>query len=101
MFSMPNKKTVMFSFDNRDYVLTPGFALVREIEEELGGISLLRGRFLQNRWEVSELVTLMQMMLQAAGETVDYDVLGGRMLEEGMGRYLVAVLSLFELVLAE
>lgn len=79
----------VLSFNNRVYVIHPDFALVREIEEELGSASLLLERFSRGGWQISELVTLTQMMLQSVGETVDYLVLGNCMLRDGLQGYLL------------
>ncbi len=86
-------------FGNRVYIVSPDFPLVREIEHELGSIAALLERFSQQSWEVSDLVTLTHMMLQSAGETVDYLRLGNTMLREGLGRYLSTAQSFLQLAL--
>ena len=93
------KNGVPLRWENRVYAVVPDIRLVEEVEGELGGIAELEERFLCNRWEVSELVTLVQMMLQAAGRTVDYAQLGNRMLTEGLGHYLPAASTFLQRVL--
>ena len=93
------KNGVPLRFKNKVYAVNPVFELVREIEHELGGIAELEERFADMSWEVSDLVTLIHMMLQAAGETVDYLSLGNAMLKEGLGRYLSSAQSFLRLVL--
>lgn len=74
----------------KPYEIRPDFALVREVERELGSIPALAQRFAQMDWMVADLVTLTQMMLQSAGETVDYVTLGDAMLKGGLNQYLRA-----------
>jgi hypothetical protein len=94
-----NKNTIPLRFENRLFVIKPDFSLVREIENELGSISTLRENFLRNGWLVSDLVTLVQMLLQAAGRSVDYLLLGNAMLCEGLMDYLAAVQVFLDMVL--
>ena len=83
-------------FKNRVYLINPDFGLVREIEHELGSAVQLLERLSRQDWKISELVTLTHMMLQAAGETVDYLFLGNQMLralEQRMAIHGATVLS--------
>lgn len=90
---------VTLRFGNRVYVVSPDFTLVQEIEHELGGTAALQDAFLHGKWKISDLVTLTHMMLQAAGETIDYSKLGNQMLRDGLGGYLSAVQSFLRLTL--
>ena len=72
--------------------------LVIEIEQELGALAMLRQKFSACVWKVTDLVTLTQMMLQAAGTTVDYMELGNDMLKVGLGPFLGAVRQLLDIV---
>ena len=94
-----HNKTVPLRFENRVFVVAPDFALVREIEDELGSITALREDFARSDWHLCDLVTLVHMMLQAAGKTVDYIHLGNQMLEEGVMHYLAAAQVFLDLVL--
>lgn len=97
---MPSaESSIALCFKNKVYLVQPDFELIREIEGELGSAILLLESFSQKSWKVSDLVTMVHMMLQAAGETVDYFLLGNQMLKEGVSRYLSAVLSFLQLVL--
>jgi hypothetical protein len=96
---MTKTNTIPLRFENRMFVIKPDFSLVREIENELGSISALRENFLCNGWLVSDLVTLVQMLLQAAGRPVDYLLLGNAMLNEGLMHYLAAAQVFLDLVL--
>jgi len=87
-------------FRNKAYTIRPDFALVREIEHELGSVATLQGCFSDMSWEISDLVTLTHMMLQAAGETVDYLALGNAMLREGLRHYLSSAQSFLHLALS-
>ncbi len=95
----PVKNSVPLCFKNKVYAVYPDFGLVREIEHELGSISALLDHFTCQNWKISELVTLTHMMLQAAGETVDYLSLGNQMLRDGLNRYLASAQSFLQLVL--
>lgn len=94
------QKSIPLRFKNKVYAVQPDFALVREIERELGSAAILHERFSGMSWEISDLVTLTHMMLQAAGETVDYLSLGNLMLREGLRHYLSAVQSFLRLVVS-
>lgn len=82
------------------YKVTPDFALVCDIEDELGGIAGLAARFSKGEWKVSELVTLVHMLLQAAGRTDDYRELGNAILSEGVDGHVASVSRFFGLILA-
>ena len=98
--NMPEDKNgIPLRFKNRVYIICPDFRFVHEIEDELGGIPALQERMSQKDWKISELVALIHMMLQTAGETVDYLLLGNLMLKEGLDRYLAAARSFLQLVL--
>lgn len=87
-------------FKNKVHIIHTDFALVREIEHELGSIAALQERFSDMSWEISDLVTLTHMMLQAAGETVDYLSLGNQMLREGLRPYLSTAQSFLRLTVS-
>ncbi len=93
------KHSIPLKLENRVYAVQPTFSLVREIEHELGGIADLRARFAGDAWRVSDLVVLAQMMLQAAGKTVDYVALGDALLREGVAHYLAAAQVFLDMVL--
>jgi hypothetical protein len=83
-------------FKGKIYTINPDFKLMREIEHELGSLAKLQERFSQMSWEISDLVTLTHMMLQSAGETVDYLHLGNLMLKEGLRCYLSSAQSFLQ-----
>lgn len=93
--------SIVLRFDNRDYRVTPCMALVSDIEGELGGVENLLFRFTHGFWKVSDLVTLVHMMLQEAGLTVDYAELGERMLKEGLQGYLQHAEKLLKAILGK
>lgn len=81
------------------YKVTPDFALICDIEDELGGIAGLAARFSKGEWKISELVTLIHMLLQAAGRTDDYKELGDAILSEGVESHVVSVSRFFSVIL--
>src|SRR5262249_35833461 len=93
------KNSIPLRYEQRDYTVAPDFTLSREIERELGGIAALKENFRGGGWLVSDLVALMQMLLQAAGKTVDYVLLGNAMLKEGLLQYLAAAQVFLDMVL--
>jgi len=97
---MSNKtNTLPLRHNNRLIIVKLDFLLVREIEDEFGGLPALQEKFANNNWQVSDLVTLVQMLLQAAGSTVDYVLLGNTMLREGLPHYLATVQAFLDMVL--
>jgi hypothetical protein len=96
---MTKINTLPLRFDSRVYTIVPNFTLIREIERELGGIAALKENFSRGSWLVTDLVALMQMLLQAAGKTVDYILLGNAMLKEGLLQYLAAAQVFLDMVL--
>ena len=82
---MNNK--IVIPYLDRNFNLTPDMRLVIEIEQELGALAMLRQKFSACVWKVTDLVTLTQMMLQAAGTTVDYMELGNDMLKAGLAPF--------------
>jgi hypothetical protein len=97
----PENDSIPIRFKNRVYALRPDFSLIREIEQELDGLPALREKFTGAGWTISELVTLTQILLQAAGETVDYLHLGNQMLQEGLGRHLSSVRTFLHVALQD
>lgn len=81
------------NFNNRIIVVEPTIVLIAEIEDELGSIPVLAEKFMCREWKVTDLVTLIHMMLAAAGQDVDYRILGNSMVREGLGAYLAASTS--------
>lgn len=79
---------VTLRFEERLYQVTPDTSLICDIEDELGGIPALADRFASSGWKITELITLVQMMLESAGRTMDFRALGNKMLEEGLDDYL-------------
>lgn len=82
---------IAINFDSKAYYVEPKFEIIREIEEELGSTSDLLARFAKDQWKVSELVTVMHIVLNYAGKTIDYVELGNSMIREGLGNYLLFV----------
>jgi hypothetical protein len=93
--------SVVLRFGGRDYRIAPDMALVADIEGELGGVENLLFRLTNGFWKVSDLVTLIHMMLQAAGRTVDYAELGDLMLKEGLPAYLLQAEGLLKAILGK
>jgi len=79
---------ISIKFDSKSYCIEPKFEIVCEIEEELGSTPELLIKFMRDQWKVSELVTLIHIILQCAGQTVDYMELGNIMVKDGLGSYL-------------
>lgn len=80
-------------------LLKPTFSLVSAIEQELGSLSRLRADLADGVWKACDLVCLTHILLAAAGETVDYRVLGERMIREGLAAYRAAAETFLDKVL--
>ena len=81
--------------------LTPGIRLILDIEEELGSLAGLLEKLQGQSWKVSELVTLVHILLEHEGRELDYIVLGQRMLEEGLRGFLASAVEFLRLCLQE
>jgi hypothetical protein len=92
---------VQIRFDSKIYSIVPEITIIADIEDELFGVALLLHKFSHQEWKVSELVTVVQMLLQSAGQTVDYRLLGNWIIAEGLEPYLVAVIDFLGLVLGK
>lgn len=79
--------TIAIPYDNRLYKVEGDMMLVLEVEEELGPLPLLREKFMTGRWAVTDLVSLMHILLSRTGRSIDFCALGTHMLEQGLGRY--------------
>ena len=95
---MSAQHTVL-SFGNRVYRIFPDMGLVCDIEDELGGVAGLAEKFSGQQWKVSELASLIHMMLQSAGQSVDYRLLGNRMMTEGLAPYAAAAQNFLKQIL--
>ncbi len=82
---------ISLTYAERCFVIHPDMRLVAEIEGELGGVPALKQKFDTANWTVTELVALVQMLLQQAGKPVDFIELGDRMLVDGLVPYLKSV----------
>lgn len=90
---------VFIPFDKRLYAAKPEIFLIHEIEEELGSIPALVQKFDNNQWLIGDLVTLVHILLQSAGRTVDYRDLGNSLLTEGLHLYSGVVVDFLNLCL--
>jgi hypothetical protein len=79
---------IKLTYAERCFTIHADMRLVAEIEGELGGMPALKHKFDTEGWTVTELVTLVQMLLQQAGKAVDFIELGDRMLKDGLLRYV-------------
>jgi hypothetical protein len=70
--------------------------LVFEIESELGALAMLRQKFSCCAWKVTDLVTLVHMLLQAGGVSADYMALGDEMLRRDLKPFLKAARQFLE-----
>lgn len=76
------------TFEDRAYEIDSKFEIICEIEEELGAVSELVERFARDKWAISELVTIIHIILSSVGRNVDYVELGNKILKEGVSAYL-------------
>lgn len=79
--------TTAIPYDNRLYRIDADMTLVLEIEDELGPLPLLQEKFRAGHWAVTDLVSLMHILLSRAGRSVDFCTLGTHMLQQGLCPY--------------
>lgn len=80
------------------YTVRPDTRLVLQIEQELGALPLLAENFHTARWHFSELVSLLHMLLQHSGKTLDYMTLGDLVLQNGITECHRTALRFFTLL---
>lgn len=96
---MNTQKKITLGFDNRIFLVEPDMRLICEIEDELGSIAALAEKFSRQEWKVTELVSLIHMLLAQAGQEIDYRILGNRMMKEGLAGYVSIALSFLQRVI--
>jgi hypothetical protein len=80
--------TVDIPYGKSFYRVAPDMRLLCEVEAELGSLPALHERFQTRRWQLSELVALIQILLQAGGFSADFMQLGDEILSCGTAVYL-------------
>lgn len=80
------------------YTVKPDMRLLLQIEQELGALPQLAERFLRQHWHFADLVSLLHMLLQHSGKTLDYMTLGNLVLQAGVAESHRAVLRFFDLL---
>ena len=80
-----------FRYAGKLYRLEITARLVCNIEDELGPLSALARQFSGGSWRMGDVITLMQMFLQACGDSVDFYDLGDALLREGFAQPLATV----------
>lgn len=86
-------------FDQRCYDLPLELSLYLDIEDELGSLDAFHRSLNHGGWQLGQLVSAVQILLQAAGRTVDFMELGNRMIAEGIGVYHRAVCEFLSAVI--
>ncbi len=80
------------------YTVKPDMRLLLQIEQELGALPQLADSFHRQRWHFADLVSLLHMLLQHSGKTLDYMMLGNLVLQSGVPNSHRAVLRFFDLL---
>ncbi len=78
---------VAIPYNNRLYKIPADMAAIQEIEEELGALPRLQQKFSGGDWAVTELVSLIHILLSASGRMVDFRTLGTHIIEQGVESY--------------
>ena len=78
------------------YTVKPDMPLLLQIEQELGGLPQLARLFRSHHWHVADLVSLLHMILQHSGKTLDYMMLGNLLLQSGLGDAHRMALAFFD-----
>lgn len=77
----------------------PKFSLIIEIENEIAPLPVLARRLKLKAWSASEMVTLVQMILQHKGETHDWAELAEKMTQQGFESFVPPVLRVLQCAL--
>jgi hypothetical protein len=80
------------------YPVRTDMQLVLQIEDALGALPQLSENFSNNRWHVETLVTLVQILLQQAGQDADFLTLGTEMIHHGLPFYHAQALHILTLI---
>jgi len=91
-------QALRFTLGGVQYAIRPDACLLLQIEDELGALPALATGFRTGRWHFADLVSLLHMMLQHGGRTLDYHVLGNLVLQAGVAECHRAVLRFFDLL---
>lgn len=78
------------------YAVKPDMHLLLQIEQELGALPQLALAFRTGRWHVGDLVSLLHMILQHSGKTLDYLTLGNLVLSAGIAEAHRMVIAFFD-----
>lgn len=78
------------------YAVRPDMPLLLQIEQELGALPQLAQVFRGGTWHVADLVSLLHMILQHSGKTLDYLTLGNLLLQSGLCEAHRMVLAFFD-----
>lgn len=92
---MPSMRLTLGSVQ---YTVTPDMRLLLQIEQELGALPQLAAGFHRQRWHFADLISLLHMLLQHSGKTLDYMTLGNLVLQAGVAESHRAVLCFFDLL---
>lgn len=89
----------VLGYAQRLYRVALDFAVIGEIEDEIGSINMLHSRLMNGGWTAGELVTVCHILLARAGCSCDYMALGQDMVNCGFEHYRSVVAQLLGEVL--
>ncbi len=96
---MQNKNCINLNIGSGKNIIKPSLSLICQIEDEVGAIPELLDRFKNGKWKISEVITLIHMMLAEAGNSYDYQELGNKLLKDGINIYQAQMIVFLELCL--
>jgi len=85
--------------DQKVYQIRLTMDLMCEIEKEMGCFSSLISQFKNEQWSLSEVVTLIHIMLASGGHEIDYMDLGNKILGRGLMPYCELIGTLIEKII--
>lgn len=96
---MMQRPVVALTYQGCAYLIEPDIMTWLEIEDETGSLNALRTRLTAGDWRFSELLTVVQMLLAAAGCACDYRCLGDEIAAHGADDARRVVLGLLQRLL--
>lgn len=91
-------QSLRLTLDGVHYTVRPDMRLLLQIEDELGALPALAEAFRARCWYFTDMISLLHMLLQHSGKTLDYHALGNLVLQTGVAECHRTVLRFFEIL---
>ena len=78
----------------------PSLNLIAELEDEFNGLLSFAHRLQDGEWKMMEVVSFLNMLLDAAGKKEEKDALAEEILEKGVIHYIEPIITFLTFVLS-